>query len=81
VPRVNFSRAAAREAACFQNKAEINAAVERYNLQNGSPPNNINAIDQPTYFPDGLPRCPVTGGKYVLHGLTGRVNGHVAGSH
>ncbi len=81
IPRINFSAATARENSCFQNKAEINAAVERYYFENGSLPNNANALDVPAYFPDGLPDCPVTGGNYVLFGATKRVNGHTAGSH
>jgi len=63
IPRISASSAAAKESACFQNKAEINAAVERYYFENGSLPNNINDIDNPSYFPDGLPNCPVSGAK------------------
>ncbi len=79
--RVNVSAATARENSCFQNKAEVNAAVERYYFEIGSLPNNINALDVPAYFPDGLPGCPVSGGNYVLFGTTKRVNGHTTGSH
>lgn len=81
IPRINFSSTTARENSCFQNKAEINAAVERYYFENGSLPNNMNALDDPVYFPDGAPDCPVSGQKYTLFGATGRVNGHTAGSH
>ncbi len=81
IPRINFSATTASENSCFQNKAEINAAVERYYFENGSLPNNINAIDVPAYFPDGVPDCPVSGGNYGLFGATERVNGHTAGSH
>jgi hypothetical protein len=41
----------------------------------------MNDIDDPAYFPDGIPVCPVSGKKYVLFGLTHRVTGHTAGSH
>ncbi|NQT39295.1 MAG: type II secretion system protein [Planctomycetes bacterium] len=81
IPRINFSSTTAKENCCFQNKAEINAAVERYNFENGSLPNNMNDLDDPAFFPEGLPDCPVSGGKYVLFGATGRVNGHTVGSH
>ncbi len=81
VSRINFSSAIAKENSCFQNKAEINAAVERYRFENDSLPNNINALDVPAYFPGGVPNCPVSGGNYVLFGATKRVSGHTAGSH
>ena len=81
MPRINLSSASAREAACFQNKAEINAATERYQFENGFLPNNINDLDDAAYFPDGLPRCPVSDRNYVLQGSTGRINGHTTGSH
>ena len=81
IPRINFSSTTAKENACFQNKAEINAAVERYYFENGSLPLNINVLDDPAYFPDGLPKCPISGANYVLFGATKRVNGHTAGSH
>jgi prepilin-type N-terminal cleavage/methylation domain-containing protein len=80
IPRINFSAATAKENACFQNKAEINAAVERYYFENGSLA-AIGDLDDPAYFPDGLPTCPETGAAYALDAVTGRVTGHTAGSH
>ncbi len=80
IPRINFSAATARENSCFQNKAEINAAVERYFFDNGTLP-TVAQIDDPAYFPDGLPVCPETGAAYALDGVTGRVTGHTAGAH
>ncbi len=80
IPRINFSAATARENACFQNKAEINAAVERYYFDNGVLPTLVQ-LDDPAYFPDGLPDCPELAGPYTLDGGTGRVSGHTAGSH
>ncbi len=80
IPRINFSAATARENSCFQNKAEINAAVERYYFNNGSLGTTVQ-LDVPAYFPDGLPVCPETGAAYALDGVTGRVTGHTAGSH
>lgn len=80
IPRINFSAATAKENACFQNKAEINAAVERYYFDNGDLPTLLE-LDDPAYFPDGLPVCPETGAAYTLDGVTGRVSGHTAGSH
>jgi len=81
VPRINFSSTTARENACFQNKAEINAAVERYYFENGSLPGALADINTATYFPDGIPNCPRSGNAYTLSGATGRVVGHTAGAH
>ena len=81
IPRINFSSTTAKENACFQNKAEINTAVEKYYWDNGSLPANIDALDTADYFPDGLPQCPVAEAAYTLDGSTKRVSGHTAGSH
>jgi prepilin-type N-terminal cleavage/methylation domain-containing protein len=83
IPRIGFSSAAAKENACFQNKAEINAAVERYmfNSSNGALPANINALNNATYFPDGIPVCPVSGSSYALDNTTKRVRQHTPGNH
>ncbi|NQT37593.1 MAG: type II secretion system protein [Planctomycetes bacterium] len=80
IPRINFSAATAKENSCFQNKAELNSAVERYYFDNGSLP-ALGDLNDPAYFPDGLPNCPETGAAYTLDGVTGRVTGHTAGSH
>ena len=81
IPRINFSSTTTKENACFQNKAELNTAVEKYYWDNGSLPADINALDVATYFPDGLPKCPVTDADYALDATTKRVTGHTAGSH
>ena len=81
VPRINFSSTTAKENACFQNKAEINAAVERYYFEVGSLPTALSDINTTTYFPDGIPVCPRSGNAYTLSPSTGRVVGHTAGSH
>ena len=82
IARINLSRAAAKEKACFQNKAEINAAVERFYFENGSMPSKLDDLDVPAYFPDGIPVCPVTNKKYKLKTDGAfRVKGHTAGSH
>jgi general secretion pathway protein G len=81
VPRITASSSTAKENSCFQNKAEINSAVERYYFTNGSLPTDISALNTATYFPDGLPTCPVSSTAYALAAGTKRVTGHTAGSH
>ena len=80
IPRINFSSTTAKENACFQNKAEINAAAERYYFENGGVP-AIGDLNNDTYFPGGIPDCPVSGNPYALDAVTGRVTGHTAGAH
>ena len=79
IPRINFSSVTAKENACFQNKAEINSSVERYFFNVGAVP--VIADLDATYFPDGIPNCPVSGTAYALDGVTGRVTSHTAGAH
>lgn len=81
VPRINFSSTTAKENACFQNKAEINATVERYYFEVGKIPSALGDINTTTYFPDGIPNCPVSDNAYTLSGTTGRVSGHTSGAH
>ncbi len=81
IPRILYSKVAAQEHACFQNKAEIHNAIERYNLDNGSLPANLAAINNSTWFPNGIPNCPVSNSAYTLNSSKTRVDGHTAGSH
>ena len=79
IPRITASSTTAKQNACFQNKAEVNSAVERYYFDNGSFPANIAALS--TYFPDGVPNCPVSGNAYALDGTTKRVTSHTGATH
>ena len=81
IPRISSSSTTAKENACFQNKAEVNAAVERYFFTNGSLPADLDALNTATYFPDTIPSCPVSNTAYTLNATTKRVSGHSAGSH
>jgi prepilin-type N-terminal cleavage/methylation domain-containing protein len=81
IPRISFSSSTAKENSCFQNKAEVNAAVERYYFTNGSLPADLAAINNATYFPDGIPNCPVSNTAYTLDLVTKRVSGHTTGAH
>ncbi|MEX2121102.1 MAG: prepilin-type N-terminal cleavage/methylation domain-containing protein [Pirellulales bacterium] len=81
IPRIAISSATAKENACFQNKAEVNSAVERFFFDSGALPANLAAVDTATYFPDGIPVCPVSGAAYTLDATSKRVTGHTAGSH
>jgi prepilin-type N-terminal cleavage/methylation domain-containing protein len=76
--RVIVSNDNAKEKTCLHNRAEINISVEQFYIHNGSwPANNLSDIAaDPSYFPDGLPNCPVSGAAYSIDGTTHRVIGH-----
>jgi len=78
IPRLLVSSRDVKKKACAQNVAEINSQVERWYFEKGSwPKHDLRDIGAaPDYFPDGVPRCPVDGKKYRLHGPTHRVRGH-----
>jgi general secretion pathway protein G len=77
-PRILASQEEARRAANERNIANINLQVERYYQETGTwPKDKLDHIkNDPTYFPDGLPVCPVCGLPYQLDSLTKRVKGH-----
>src|SRR5687767_8675581 len=76
VPRVTVSSDTAKAKVNAHNKATINAAVERWYIEQGSwPADNLSDIGANTsYFPDGVPANPVNGAAYTLNSTTHRVN-------
>ncbi len=69
VPRVTVSSDTAKAKVNAHNKATINAAVERYYIENGSwPAADLSDIGADTdYFPDGIPSNPVDNSSYSLN--------------
>jgi prepilin-type N-terminal cleavage/methylation domain-containing protein len=78
LPRVGGYNDTARKNACWTNKAEIELQVRLWQRNNGSyPASNLSDIGANTsYFPQGLPTCPVDGTTYTINTTTGLVNGH-----
>jgi general secretion pathway protein G len=76
VPRVTVSSSTAKTKVRDHHKATINAAVERYYVDNNSwPANDLSDIGaNANYFPDGVPTNPVDGAAYSLNATTHRVN-------
>lgn len=78
IPRVFVSSSSAKITACYKNKRDINAAVERWYFNEGSWP--LDALTDiaadADYFPDGIPACPVDSSAYVLDAASHRVTGH-----
>jgi prepilin-type N-terminal cleavage/methylation domain-containing protein len=80
VSRVTQSTDAAKCKACRHNRLELNAAIERYHLDNGSFPANLSDVATTNYLPAGLPVCPVSGAAYSLNSATHRIDGHTIDS-
>jgi len=65
VPKISHSAAIAKANTCKANINMLNCALERYYLANGKYPANLKKMSQDkSLFPDGEPRCPVTGEPY-----------------
>lgn len=75
VPRVTASSDTAKTKVAAHQKATINAAVERYYINEGSwPAANLSDIGADVdYFPEGLPTNPTDGSAYALNATTHRV--------
>ena len=67
-----------RRAACYTMVGNIEVQVELWHRNKGTwPAGDLSDIgNDPAYFPDGPPKCPVDGSRYVLDGTTHRVVGH-----
>ena len=71
VPRVQVSTDAAKNEVNSHNMATMNAAIERYYVDNDDWPAALTDL-VPTYLPDGVPSHP-TGGTYAIDTNTHRV--------
>lgn len=81
VPRASAARREAAEKACYHNRTQINAAIERYSVENDAYPADLSVLNAPEYFPQGIPTCPVSDHAYTINGSTNRVDAHAAGVH
>ena len=78
--RISASTDTAKCKACQHNRSELNAAIERYGVSNGSYPSNLGDLVVPDYFPGGVPVCPVSGAAYSMNSTTHRIDGHTSSS-
>ena len=65
IPRISQSAYNAKKKACETNIRLLNSAIERYHATNGAFPADLDVIKfDKNLFPDGPPRCPITGNGY-----------------
>ena len=78
VPRVASLQHHGQRNACYANQGEIELQVKLWRRNNGTYPlANLSDIGaNTTYFPQGLPICPVDGTAYTIDTTTGLVVGH-----
>jgi prepilin-type N-terminal cleavage/methylation domain-containing protein len=78
VPRLVGHQTAAKRSACFSQQGDIELQVKLWLRNAGSYPaaNLCDIGANVTYFPSGLPVCPVDGTAYTIDTTTGLVTGH-----
>jgi type II secretory pathway pseudopilin PulG len=76
--RISASTDAAKCKTCQHNRSELNAAIERYGVENGSYPSDLGDLVVSEYFPGGVPVCPVSGAAYSMNSTTHRIDGHTS---
>jgi prepilin-type N-terminal cleavage/methylation domain-containing protein len=78
VPRIIGGAQTAKINACLTNVDLINGQIELYYANEGAWPATLAAItDDPNYFPDGAPECPVDSSTaYNYNTTTHRVSNH-----
>ena len=77
IPRFSTHSLEAKRNACFVNKGNIEVQCQLWLRQkNANPAANLSDVGANTsYFPEGLPKCPVDGSSYTLNTSTLRVTG------
>ncbi|QDU57121.1 competence type IV pilus major pilin ComGC [Aeoliella mucimassa] len=78
IPRATNQISECSKEACYMNQAEIELQTQLWLRNHSSYPsaNMSDAGADVTYFPEGLPTCPVDGTPYTIDTTTGTVIGH-----
>ena len=75
IPRISQSATNAKQKACHTNLDVINSSIELFNADTGAYPTLLTDVtDDLSYFPDGVPICPVSGGAYADDLINNRVD-------
>lgn len=73
VPRISLTGVSAKKEMCTQHVTEVNRALERYFVENGSYASQVNVLSAPEFFPNGVPVCPLLNSSYEIDGVTKRL--------
>jgi prepilin-type N-terminal cleavage/methylation domain-containing protein len=78
VPRFGDNAKTAKKRACSVNKGNIEVQSQLWYRTKGAwPATTLSDIGaNQTFFPEGLPTCPVDGSTYQLDATTHRITGH-----
>lgn len=78
MPRISSSIRHADECNCGVNRAVISIQTAVWRKRKGLwPQTDLSDIgNDPEYFPEGVPSCPVDDSQYTINRVDGRVNGH-----
>ena len=76
LPRISGQAIQAKGKVCSQYVSDINSAIEKYYIDQGTYPATINDLHDDRYYPDVLPICPVTQQPYVIDGTKHTVLWH-----
>lgn len=78
LPRLTSSNTSAKSRGCEANRRNIEVQARLWYRTKGSwPANNLSDIGaNTTFFPSGVPTCPVDGSSYTLDPSTRKVSGH-----
>ena len=78
VPRLASHQDKGKKSACCASKGDIELQVKLWKRNKSTfPAANLSDIGSDvSYFPGGLPVCPVDGTTYTINTTTGRVTGH-----
>ena len=76
IPRISQSATNAKQKACHTNIDVLNSSIELYGADTGAYPALLTDVTTDiTYFPDGVPVCPVDNGAYPVATINDRVDG------
>lgn len=78
IPRVGMQHETAKKNVCAMQRGEIELQSQLWQRNHGAYPQaSLGDVGADTsYFPEGVPTCPVDGASYTIDTTSGRVVGH-----
>jgi len=76
LPRLSGQAVQAKSKVCSQYVSDINSAIEKYYIDQGTYPTSLDDLQDNRYYPDVVPTCPVTNTPYTIDGTKNCVPYH-----